>query len=424
MQPVSPCSRGPASGDVHVCRGEVLAALAAVLDWRPEPAVPHHGRVAALAARMASRLNRVDRIDAFYAGLLHDIGLAALGTRGEETEAGEDQPNRPTIRSHPLTGAQMVATVPELLTVAEIILDHHECANGHGYPRGKSGQEITPAAQAIRFAETCDLLLREQGSPELIPFLDALRSRTASQTTPQVADAGIEVLGEPGFYAQLLAADDVEFLVRCKVERLTGADLTTTEAEVTSMLELFAAVADSHPSDKIGHSRRVANLAVLVAMAMGLSPAETAKLRWAALVHDVGTMTVPKNLLDKPGPLGQDELAAIRRHVLRPAEFLGRVRGLEEVVTIATAHAEAFDGSGYPRGLAGRQIPLGSRILAVCNAFDALTSRRPYREARSVSLAIDILHRGSGSLFDPDVVEAAVPVILISQRAHEPAMQA
>ena len=235
-----------------------------------------------------------------------------------------------------------------------------------------------------------------------------------------MADAGVEVLGEPGFYAQLLTAPDVEFLVQSALHGVAADDFVASEAELTGLLELFAAVADTFALDKVGHSRRVANLAVLVAMAMGRDTEEVARIKWAALVHDLGVITVPKDLLDKPGHLSSAEMAQVRGHAAATHEFLAPIRGLEEVACIAGSHREAFDGSGYPQGLAGRDIPLGARILAVCDTFDALTSHRPYREARDTTLSIDILIKGSGSLFDPDVVDAAVPALLIARSPAEP----
>ncbi len=416
--PASPLDS--AGMEVHLNRGEVLTALSHVLDYRPSPEVPHHGRVAALASRTASRVRGADPRDTFYAGLIHDVGLLDNQPDYSHPANLAEQANRPLMRSHPLTGAQLVATVPGLYAVAEIILDHHEWTNGHGYPRGKVGSEISPAAQVLRFADTCDFILREQGSPELPPLLDAVRNRTAGQVSLSVVDAGIDVLGESGFYAQLLTEADVESVVRDKIRRLAGDDFATTEAEITGLLELFAHVTDAHPADKIGHSRRVASLAVLVAMALGMSPKDTVNVKWAALLHDLGTITVPKSLIDEPRQLTADELAEVRRLTGRTKEFLASMSGLEEVATIAGSHSEAFDGSGYPQGLTGYEIPLGSRIIAVCDTYDALTSPRPYRAARDTNLAIDILVRGSGAIFDPDIVATAVPVLLIRQNSEEP----
>jgi HD-GYP domain-containing protein (c-di-GMP phosphodiesterase class II) len=406
--------------EFHLCRGDLLAALARVLDYTPSGDIPHHARVAVLAARMASRLHRIDRLDTFYAGLVHDIGLMEEPRDYSRLWDLEEQANRPLTRSHPLAGAQMIGAIPELLSVAEIILDHHEWVNGHGYPRGKSGDEIATAAQVVRFADTCDILLREQGSPELIPFLDAVRSRTAPQVSPPVADTGLEVLGESGFYAQLLTTEDVNFLVQSAVRPLAANDLAATEAEVAGILELFANVADAHASDKIGHSRRVSGLAVLLASAMGVGSTEMTHIKWAALLHDIGMVAVPKTLLDKPGMLTDDELAEVRHLAVKTEEFLRPVHGLEAVTAIAASHGEAFDGGGYPHGLMGHEIPVGARIIAVCDTFDALTSRRPYREARDTALAIDILVRGSGSVFDPNIVSVAVPMFLVRKIAEQP----
>ena len=420
MEVLSRTSSPVSETEIRVCRGDLLAALARILDYTPKGDVPHHARVAVLAARMASRLQRIDRLTTFYAGLVHDIGLMEELRDYSRLWDLEEQANRPLTRSHPLAGAQMIAAVPELYGIDDIILDHHEWVNGHGYPRGKSGEEVGTAAQVLRFADTCDILLREQGSPELIPFLDAVRMRTAPQVAVPVADAGIEVLGESGFYAQLLTTQDVEFLVESTLHRLAADDFVTTEAEGTGLLELFANVTDAHASDKIGHSRRVGNLSVLLAMALGLSPDETLKIKWAGLLHDVGMVAVPRTLLDKPGLLSDEELNQIREQAVHTEKLLAPIHGLEDVTAIAVSHGEAFDGSGHPRGLAGHEIPLGSRIIAICDTFDALTSRRPYREARDITLAMDILVRGSGSVFDPEIVSTAAPMLLGRKIADEP----
>jgi len=410
----SPESSGPI---LQVRRADLLAAVARVLDYRPTAEVPHHGRVAALAAAVASRLEGTDPHQVFLAGLVHDVGLLDEQWDLAHPLNLTEQANRPLTRSHPLVGAQMLAEIPSLLGVAEIVLDHHEWTDGHGYPRGKSGEEVPRASQVLRLADTCDFILREQGSPELLALLDAVRSRAGRQVTPEILEAGLDALDQPGFYAQLLAGDDVNLLVQTTARHLAEDHFVTTGAEMTALLELLATLADAHASDHIGHSRRVANLTVMVAMAMGLSAEETAKAKWAALVHDLGMVAVPKTLLNEPRLLSEKELRDVRVRSTRVGEFLGPVEGLEEVTRVAACHSEAFDGSGCPDGLSGQAIPLGARLIAVCDTFDALTSRRPHRAARDTSLALDILIRGSGGMFDPEVVSAAVPVLLINQPA-------
>ncbi len=408
---------GASAGCPEVRRADVLAAVARVLDYHPGPEVPHHARVAALAARGASLLAGPDPREVFYAGLVHDIGLLEHQWDLAHPPNLTEQANRPLARSHPLTGAQVLAEVPRMVPVAELVLNHHEWVNGHGYPRGKAGEAIQPAAQVLRFADTCDFVLREQGAPELVALLDAVRSRADHQVSPAVRDAVTDALSQPGFYTQLLDGDDLDLLVQGTVQHLAGDDLVATATEMTGLLGLLATLADAHACDRIGHSRRVANLAVLVAMAMDLSSEETAEAQWAALVHDLGMITVPKALLDEPRLLSEQELVQMRSQTARAAETLARIDGLEGVARAAACHSEAFDGSGCPEGLSGYAIPLAARLIAVCETFDALTSHRPYRDARDTSLAIDILIRGSGGLFDPDIVSAAVPVFLISQPA-------
>jgi HD-GYP domain-containing protein (c-di-GMP phosphodiesterase class II) len=408
-------SREASDLTLQVRRADLLATVARVLDYRPTREVPHHGRVAALAAKVASRLGGTDPREVFFAGLVHDIGLLNEQWDLSHPPNLTEQANRPVTRSHPLVGAQMLADVPRLLGVAEAVLDHHEWVDGHGYPRGKSGEEVPLASQVLRLADTCDFVLREQGSPELLALLDAIRTRAARQVTDDILEAGTDVLDQPGFYTQLLAGDDIDLLVQQATHHLAEDDFVASGMEMTALLELLATLADAHASDHHGHSRRVANLAVTVAMAMGLSAEETAKAKWAALVHDLGMVAVPKTLLDEPRLLSEKELRDVRARGAQVATFLGAVEGLEEVTRVAACHREAFDGSGCPEGLSGSAIPLGARLIGVCDTFDALTSPRPYRAARDTSLAVDILIRGSGGMFDPDVVSAAVPVFLIRE---------
>jgi len=420
MVPGPKNSRRTATGTIYLCRGEVLAALARILDSNRGASVSHHARVAVVASQLASHISEADPLAVFYAALIHDIGTSRDGIDPPHLWNLEEQANQPLLRSHPLVGAQVAAGVPGLLGVAPVILDHHEWVNGHGYPRGKSGEEIGSAAQILRFADTCDMVLREQAAPDLVAFVHAIEGRTRTQVATSIVHAGTEVLGEPDFYPQLLVPENVDLLVQSAIRRLGAEDMAATDAEVTGLLELFGYLTDAHPVDKIGHSRRVAALAVLVAMALGLSERETTLVKWAALVHDIGLVGVSKAILDKPGLLDENEVAEVRRHAALTEALLRPVHGLEEVARVAASHGEAFDGSGYPRGLQGRGIPMGGRILAVSDTFDALTSRRPYREARDTSLAIDILVKGSGSLFDPDIVAAAVPIFLIANGADEP----
>jgi putative nucleotidyltransferase with HDIG domain len=158
-----------------------------------------------------------------------------------------------------------------------------------------------------------------------------------------------------------------------------------------------------------GHCRRVARHAERIALAMRLSAAEVAEVRAAALVHDVGKLYTPVAILHKAGPLSDEEFGLVKRHSKDGAEMLAPVRD-RGLAAIVRHHHERIDGSGYPDGLKGEQIPLGARIVAVADTFDAITSHRPYRRARSQSEGLQVLSEESGEKLDAAAVAAFLDV--------------
>ena len=161
------------------------------------------------------------------------------------------------------------------------------------------------------------------------------------------------------------------------------------------------------------HSRDVVELTLAVVDELGLSSRERRDAEFAALLHDVGKVRVPNEIINKPGPLTTEERAIIERHTIEGERMLHRVGGLlGEIGRIVRSCHERYDGSGYPDGLAGESIPLPARIVACCDAFNAMTSDRSYRKALPLDDAIAELRRGRGSQFDPRVVDALVGVVL------------
>jgi putative nucleotidyltransferase with HDIG domain len=174
------------------------------------------------------------------------------------------------------------------------------------------------------------------------------------------------------------------------------------EAAVRGLLAVLGAA----DRDTWRHSLVVAAIAQRVDAQLQLDPAEVRELRRAALLHDLGKMRVPRRILHKPGPLTPDERELVRRHPAWGAEMIAPVPGLGSVAQIVLLHHERPDGLGYPYGLDGDSIPLASRIVSVCDAFETMTSGRPYQAARGVEAAVEELRRGAGTQFDADVVEA------------------
>ena len=167
-----------------------------------------------------------------------------------------------------------------------------------------------------------------------------------------------------------------------------------------------------------GHTERVTRYSVQIARRMGLELAELENVRRAAMIHDIGKIGVREAILHKNGELTQEEYDHVKSHVNWGTHILKPMRSLARVVSYLSHHHEHFDGSGYPAGLSSSEIPLGARIIAVADTFDAMTSDRPYRKAMTVKDAMAELKRCAGSQFDPDVVSALIK-ILKSANAEE-----
>lgn len=172
-------------------------------------------------------------------------------------------------------------------------------------------------------------------------------------------------------------------------------------------LELLGDALDLKEGQTEAHSRRVTAFAIVIARAMGIPPDSQAMrvLARGAFLHDIGKMAIPDAILRKPEALTPDESAIMRRHPYSGYEMLKMIPFLQEAAEIVYAHHENFDGSGYPRGLRGEEIPFGARITAIANTFDAITSNLPYRPASSFQAGRKEIEAGSGRQFDPDVVK-------------------
>jgi hypothetical protein len=178
------------------------------------------------------------------------------------------------------------------------------------------------------------------------------------------------------------------------------------EAVLDAGVSMLARAVDIRDDYTGRHSAQVGDLARRVGERIGMSDAEIGMLEYAARLHDVGKLSVPDAILQKPGPLDEGEWAVMRRHPEWGAEMIAQVPGLEGLATLVVAHHERWDGLGYPHGIAGDRIPLASRVIAACDAFEAMVTQRPYRAPLSVDEALAELVAAAGTQFDPDVVAA------------------
>jgi putative nucleotidyltransferase with HDIG domain len=181
-----------------------------------------------------------------------------------------------------------------------------------------------------------------------------------------------------------------------------------TEERTRDLGRLVQRLEDRHPRAH-GHSHRVAAFSAAIAAELGLAPEAVNRIRTAALLHDIGKISIPAAIIDKPGPLSSDEFAEIRRHPEVGARIVAPL-GDPDLAAIVRHHHERFDGYGYPVGLEGYEIPLGARIVAVADTLDALVSPRPYKLPIPKRRALQLLREAAGGQLDPTVVRVALRI--------------
>jgi len=202
---------------------------------------------------------------------------------------------------------------------------------------------------------------------------------------------------------------NLEEVVRARTEMLRQA-MEDLEHSYDITLEALGDALDLKDSETEGHSKRVTAYTIALARAMGISPAEIKVIARGAFLHDIGKMAIPDEILRKPAALTQGEQEIMREHCTRGFNILRKIPFLSEAAEIVFCHQEHFNGSGYPGGLRGGEIPIGARIFAVADTLDAITSDRPYRRASSFDIARQEILRCSGTQFDPAVVEVFMKI--------------
>jgi PAS domain S-box-containing protein/putative nucleotidyltransferase with HDIG domain len=187
-------------------------------------------------------------------------------------------------------------------------------------------------------------------------------------------------------------------------DRLQRSNTELTMA-YDSTLEGWSRALDLRDKETEGHTQRVTNLTETLAKAMGITLDEMINLRWGALLHDIGKMGIPDSILLKPGPLTADEWVIMKKHPVYAFELLSPIQYLRPALDIPYCHHEKWDGTGYPRGLKGREIPMAARIFAVVDVWDAMTSNRPYRGALPRETVLEHIKSLRGVHFDPEVTD-------------------
>jgi putative nucleotidyltransferase with HDIG domain len=277
-------------------------------------------------------------------------------------------------------------------------LDEHW--NGNGYPGGKRGDEIPLFSRILNIAQTAEVFLG-RGGPE--SALNVLRERRGRWFDPALVDTVLGWRNDRRWWSTVVAPD-----VESEVLSLEPAQHSRVvdDAGLDRVAEAFAEIIDAKSPFTYAHSANVAMYACAIGEQLGFDAETMRRTRRAGLLHDIGKVGVSNRILDKNGPLGDDERAAVQSHPLYTWEILGRVSAFSSFARQAATHHEKLDGSGYPWKLRGDELDAPSRAMVVADIYEALTANRPYRAGMPIEQALGILEKERGTKLDGASIDA------------------
>jgi HD-GYP domain-containing protein (c-di-GMP phosphodiesterase class II) len=433
---------------------EILAALSFGLDLTEGQPFGHSLRSCLIGTRIGLELGLPleQQRDLYYALLLKDVGCSSNAARIHELFGGDDRVAKHDVRRvewtnvvdaaqyavhHAAPGGSWFERLRRLATlarggtrvanelvearctrgariveqlgfgpdVAAAVAASDEHWDGRGRPNGRRGEEIPLLGRIICLAQTMEVFASVDGARGA---LDVARSRRGSWFDPALVDVCATLEREIDVW---YALDEWGLHEAVRDFEPGDVDLLAGPGALDRIASAFAAVVDAKSHYTALHSARVTAIAVQMAESLGMEAQAVVELRRAALLHDLGKLSVPNSILDKPGPLTAEEWETMRLHPYYTQRILDHVSGFQELAFVASSHHERLDGRGYFRGLRAEQIPLGARILAVADIFEALTAERPYRPALLVEVAYGMMERDRGIGLDADCLDALARLI-------------
>jgi putative nucleotidyltransferase with HDIG domain len=279
-------------------------------------------------------------------------------------------------------------------------LDEHW--NGHGYPDGLRGDAIPVFSRIANLSQTLDVFFTAHGPAAAI---EAVRRRSGRWFDPDMVKAAMSLSNSGALWTGLERENLLEKVVALEPEERR---ITATEGTIDNICVAFSEVIDAKSPFTYRHSSGVADAAIEIAHWFGMSPESVKELRRAALLHDIGKLSVPNSILEKPGKLTGEEWQVVKNHPYYTLEILKKIPGFNRLSHDAAAHHEKLDGSGYWRGWGSDELSRFARILAVADIFDALHARRPYRDGLPLEKVFQMLRQDAPHALDLPCVEALI----------------
>jgi HD-GYP domain-containing protein (c-di-GMP phosphodiesterase class II) len=359
--------------EMLIDRHRLLSALSLCLDFTGKGLHRHHQRVAFISSVLAEEmgLSYEEKHLAFISSIIHDIGVSTWHEKGRLAEYEVENP-----WAHCLNGFEMVGRVDFLRPAADIILHHHDRFGGDNQS-GLSGGSIPLAARIVHLADRVDILIK-QNTHILIQSDEIIRSvkkLAGNVFDPELVTAFTGLARRESFWLELISP----FSFQNIIESCTAPPVNISEKEIKQAAGMFAETIDKKSPYTHRHSRRVAGVAVLLAAAAGLGADDIFLMEISGLFHDLGKLSIPDEILEKPDSLTPDEFAVIRQHTFYTFRILQEGGVTSPLPEWAAYHHERLDGRGYPFHLDAPRLSQGSRIMSVADVFTALREDRPYR---------------------------------------------
>ena len=290
--------------------------------------------------------------------------------------------------------------------LAKISQNNYDCVLSDIHMPGMSGVDLL---RRIKLQNPDLAVILVTGAPDIDAALEAMRLGADDHLSKPLNLAALEMTVDRALEKKRLIEENREYqrnlesMVKERTKQLSDANDDLRRLFTGSMKALAQAL-EAKDEYTQGHSARVAEESVNIARRLSLSDSEIQRIWLAGYLHDIGKIGIKEEVLNKPGKLNEEEWNLIKQHPVVAGKILGPIPELSDIIDIIVHHHERYDGSGYPDGLEGSSIPLGARILSVADAYDALTSRRSYREALARDEAYRILEDAGGTQFDPVIM--------------------
>lgn len=407
------------SGVPRLSRGTLLSPLSRAFDLGEGRRPGHAQRVAYIGVYLATELGlepaRIE--DVFFASLLHDVGMAAVaasskidGGRGARMISGSANAREvlsrvPTggwadvieaLARHCEHGGKIVRKLGLGDSVARAVESHHDCWDGSGVA-GAGGERMPTVSRVVAVADRVESMIDAEGSPLLVrkrgPNL--VRDMAGNELDPEIAEKMALLAGRDDFWLGFYDNDLPSTLMSLNYGGIMSRE------ELFDFIGVLSDVVDGRNGREPGRGRRVAELARRLALTCDMTERRADLVMVAAMLQDLGTLGVPAHYLMKPDILTIDEMSAVQAHPIYARDILSEVPGLGAAAWWVGCHHERIDGKGYPGMLEGDEVPIEAQIIGMCEAYDALTSDRPYRRAMTPGDAVEVMRGLSGTRFDP-----------------------